>query len=33
VEFFSKFAEPSGVRYEPFVSVLGARDRALGSGT
>lgn len=32
VEFFSKFAEPSGVRYEPFVSVLGARDRALGSG-
>jgi V/A-type H+-transporting ATPase subunit I len=33
VEFFSKFAEPSGVRYEPFVSVLGARDRALGSRT
>jgi V/A-type H+-transporting ATPase subunit I len=33
VEFFSKFAEPSGVRYEPFVSVLGARDRALGPGT
>ena len=32
VEFFSKFAEPSGVRYEPFVSVVGARDRALGSG-
>jgi V/A-type H+-transporting ATPase subunit I len=32
VEFFSKFAEPSGVRYEPFVSVLGARERALGSG-
>lgn len=33
VEFFSKFAEPGGVRYEPFVSVLGARGRALGSGT
>lgn len=33
VEFFSKFAEPSGVRYEPFVSVLGARRRALGPGS
>ncbi len=32
VEFFSKFAEPSGVRYEPFVSVVGARELALGSG-
>ena len=32
VEFFSKFAEPSGVRYEPFVSALGAREGALGSG-
>jgi V/A-type H+/Na+-transporting ATPase subunit I len=32
VEFFSKFAEPSGVRYEPFMSVLGAPDRALRSG-
>ena len=32
-QFFSKFAEPSGVRYEPFVSVLGARERALGPRT
>lgn len=33
VEFFSKFAEPGGIRYQPFVSVLGARGRALGPGT
>jgi V/A-type H+-transporting ATPase subunit I len=33
VEFFSKFAEPSGVRYQPFVSVLGARRRAFRTGT
>jgi V/A-type H+-transporting ATPase subunit I len=30
VEFFSKFVEPGGVRYEPFVSVLRERDRGLG---
>jgi V/A-type H+-transporting ATPase subunit I len=33
VEFFSKFAAPTGVRYQPFTSVLGAPDRALGSGS
>jgi V/A-type H+-transporting ATPase subunit I len=30
VEFFSKFVEPGGVKYEPFVSVLRERDRGLG---
>jgi V/A-type H+-transporting ATPase subunit I len=33
VEFFSKFAEPSGVRYEPFESVLGTPNRAIRAGT
>ncbi|MFZ5853420.1 MAG: V-type ATP synthase subunit I [Chloroflexota bacterium] len=30
VEFFSKFVEPGGVRYEPFVSVLGEGGREPG---
>lgn len=32
VEFFSKFVEPGGVRYEPFVSVLRDVNRDLGRG-
>ncbi len=31
VEFFSKFVEPGGVPYRPFVSVLGPRPRGAGS--
>ena len=30
VEFFTKFVEPGGVRYEPFASALSARDRPSG---
>lgn len=33
VEFFSKFVEPGGVRYEPFVSVLSDPGRDLDLGT